>query len=210
MVVEGQDILLLAERCAYWSQASTLLVADLHLGKAEAMRELGAALPAEAILEGQLRQLSRAIEATKASRVLVLGDLLHARMGLTERMVRRVEAWREENAVTMQLVPGNHDREAERVAARWKLEVLEAVHSEGPFVFVHFPELAGDGFTWAGHHHPAVTLRRGADRLKLPCFRVGTRVAVLPAFSRFTAGGPFSPGAGERVFVIAEEHVVAL
>ncbi|MBS0195584.1 MAG: ligase-associated DNA damage response endonuclease PdeM [Planctomycetes bacterium] len=208
MAVRGHTFSLLHHRAAYWQEARTLLVADLHLGKADALRGLGAALPAAAILDSQLRQLDAAIAAADVARVLILGDLLHAPIGTTPDVIDRVAAWRQRHAsLCVSLVPGNHDRCITDAAHAWRIDLLEATHREGPFVFSHYPDLVEGAFVWAGHLHPAVSLRAGADRLKLPCFHVGPDVAVLPAFSRFTAGGPVRCSAGERVFVIADAHV---
>ena len=62
----------------------------------------------------------------------------------------------------------------------------------------------------AGHLHPTVVLRQRGDRLRLPCFHFGARVGVLPAFSTFTNGVVVQPERGDRVYVIAEQRVVAV
>ncbi len=85
---------------------------------------------------------------------------------------------------------------------------MPARHTEGAFSFVHDPEEAGTGFTWAGHMHPAVTLRSASDSIKMPCFHVGERVGVLPAFSTFTGGGSVRREKGDRVFGIGGGAVV--
>jgi metallophosphoesterase superfamily enzyme len=75
---------------------------------------------------------------------------------------------------------------------------------------VHHPKPARGGFTWAGHVHPVVSLRRGGDALRLPCFCVGKKMAVMPAFSRFTGGCAVECTQGERVFAVAEGGVLEL
>jgi hypothetical protein len=62
----------------------------------------------------------------------------------------------------------------------------------------------------AGHLHPTVVLRQRGDRLRLPCFHFGARVGVLPAFSTFTNGVVVQPERGDRVYVIAQQRVVAV
>jgi metallophosphoesterase superfamily enzyme len=52
-----------------------------------------------------------------------------------------------------------------------------------------------------------VPLDRGRFAPKLPCFHVGERVGVLPAFTRFAAGGVLRRRAGDRVFVVGEGRV---
>jgi metallophosphoesterase superfamily enzyme len=79
---------------------------------------------------------------------------------------------------------------------------------EGPFRFAHHPEPAPGRYVWAGHLHPTVRLGGGADRLRLPCFHLGREVGVLPAFSAFTGGQDVTRRAGERIYAVAERHVV--
>ena len=62
----------------------------------------------------------------------------------------------------------------------------------------------------AGHLHPTVVLRHRGDRLRLPCFHFGARVGTLPAFSTFTNGVVVQPERGDRVYVIAQQRVLAV
>jgi metallophosphoesterase superfamily enzyme len=49
---------------------------------------------------------------------------------------------------------------------------------------------AGGGRVILGHEHPAIGISDGvASHVKCPCFVVGTNFLVLPAFSRWAAGG---------------------
>jgi len=79
---------------------------------------------------------------------------------------------------------------------------------EGPFRFAHHPEPAIGRYSWAGHLHPVVRLSWGADRLRLPCFHLGTAVGILPAFSAFTGGVDMRRRPDERIFAIADDAVV--
>jgi metallophosphoesterase superfamily enzyme len=63
----------------------------------------------------------------------------------------------------------------------------------------------------AGHLHPGVVLAGpGLLREHLPCFWLTPRTAVLPAFGSFTGFGPVRPEPADRVFVIADDEVVAV
>ncbi|WP_395854889.1 hypothetical protein [Cystobacter fuscus] len=53
-------------------------------------------------------------------------------------------------------------------------------------------------------------LSSGADRLHLPCVHPGPKVGVLPTFGAFTGGVDMRAGAGERIFIIAEDAVEGL
>jgi DNA ligase-associated metallophosphoesterase len=195
------------QRCAWWGAASTLILSDLHLGKLETIAAAGAPMPV-GLLEAELARLVSACEITGARRVLVLGDFLHTGVGATDVVCDAFAAARGRMGASVEVVPGNHDRALARVAERCGVRVLAEVVEEGPFVFTHDAlrletrERRGR-VIWAGHEHPAVTLRRRSERIKLPAFVVCDRGVVLPAFSQFTAGGPVRGGG--RVFAIGEE-----
>lgn len=227
VTLEGEEVELLASRAAVWRRGvgvkgggglvgcggwggDVLLVSDLHLGKADAMRSFGSAVPAEAILRDELSRLEAAILTSGVSRVLVLGDLLHAPAGLSEMLVQTVKAWVEATGVTLEVIPGNHDRCLGRVAAAWKLVIHPPLLEEGPFMFTHDGAGAGGPFVWGGHVHPAVIVRNGGDRIRLPAFVVGPGAAILPAFSRFTAGVPMRTGGKDRVFGVCEGKVLEI
>lgn len=199
----------MSQRAVYWPARRTLLVADLHLGKSDAFRASGIAIPSDAGRE-VLRQVEEAIRESGAARVLVLGDLLHAPAGLTDELVESVGEWRRRQSAVFEIIPGNHDRRVERATEAWGMRLREGPVREGPFEFRHEPaESAEPGvYTWCGHLHPALVLASAADRLKLPAFLVGPRVGVLPACTPFAGGAPVRPGRGDRVYVIAEGNVV--
>lgn len=215
--VAGEDVDLLASRAAYWRGRSTLLVSDLHLGKVETFGAHGVGLP-EALAAQPLESLAGAVRATGAERVLVLGDLLHAGLGITPALVERVRAWIAISGVRVAVVPGNHDRAIERVREAWRLEVLGRVHTEGVFSFAHDPadcradgSAGGVGAWWCGHVHPVVGVRSAADSLRLACFWMrASGECVLPAFNVFTGGARIAPLAGDRVYAIADGRVVDL
>ncbi|MEZ6232769.1 MAG: ligase-associated DNA damage response endonuclease PdeM [Phycisphaerales bacterium] len=210
----GERLWLMPERAVWWPRRETLIVADLHLGKSQALRAGGAAVPA-GVLDESLARLTSAIERAGATRLLVVGDLLHAGIGLTPDLIDRVAAWRREFPGVVAVVPGNHDRSLARVRDAWGLEITDGIHVDAPLAFVHDPAtcenadaLPGVGFTWCGHVHPAVRIRGGGDAVKLPCFAIGPRLGLLPAFTRFAAGGGWSRASGWRTIAIAEERLI--
>ena len=48
---------------------------------------------------------------------------------------------------------------------------------------------------------------RDSDSLRTPCFVVGERQIVLPAFGEFTGGSLVSPGEGERALIATDRGV---
>jgi len=101
---------LLAGRGIYWPRHQALLVADLLLGKELVFRKSGLAIP-EGATQETLERLDRLLEATSARNLWILGDLFHARSGLSEQLEQWLVAWRQRHeAITIELVAGNHDR----------------------------------------------------------------------------------------------------
>lgn len=203
-----ERVTLWPERALGWGDA--VYVADLHWGKEASFRAHGVPLPGGMLAEG-LARLSALVARSACRRLVVLGDLVHDRAGLTEAVVDQVAAWRAAHAdLSVALVRGNHDRWAPELPAAWGVEELGASHDDGPFHLVHDPEPGAHArYTLGGHLHPVVALGGRADRLTLPCFLLGPTHGVLPAFNTFTRGARVSRRDG-RVFVVADGEVVAL
>ena len=207
--IAGEKLLLLAERAAYWPARKSLLVADFHLGKAATFRSAGIPLPPGTTSEN-VERLGRAIDRTGATRVVFLGDFLHAKQGRAESTFSRFAQWRESRAgVELTIVRGNHDKKAGDPPEAWGVRCIEAGERMGPFVMNHEPGAARGGYALAGHIHPAVRLSGcGDESLRLPCFWFGARYGVLPAFGAFTGTAEVRPRRGDQVFVIADEEVL--
>ena len=207
--LRGESFLLLPERALFWEREAALIVADVHLGKAAAFRAAALPLPGGTTSE-TLSRLGRAVERTGARRLLVLGDLLHARAGRAARTLAAVTAWRERHPdLDILLVRGNHDRNAGDPPDEWRFRCVDEPWREGPFAFRHHPEEDPDGYVLAGHIHPAVGLvGLGRQSETLPAFLFGGRLGLLPAFGGFTGGARVRPRRGDRVYVVAEDEVV--
>lgn len=212
-VIAGERVAFLSQRAVWWEGRRTLILADLHIGKAETLAAAGAALGG-GVLDETLSRINALMLLLKATRIIIVGDLLHAPAGLTPLLVARVREWRRSIGADIVVVPGNHDRRIEAVAREWDLGVTGSTLIEPPFGFVHDPvdvPPSADGHVWwVGHVHPCVWLGGRGDGLKLPCFIVSPRVVQLPAFSVFTSGVCVRPGPAERVHVIADGTVVPL
>src|SRR5512134_3710504 len=89
----GEHLVLMPERAIYWPAQSTLIVSDLHIGKAAAFRAAGVPVP-EQTTAPTLERLAAAVERTGATTILCLGDLLHAPSGRTPAALAAVADWR--------------------------------------------------------------------------------------------------------------------
>lgn len=209
-VVCGQRLTLLPERGIYWSDAETLLVADVHLGKAASFRAQGVPIPAGSTA-GTLERLSDLLTRTKARRLIVLGDLWHARSGRTAETMAQFSTWRSTHeAVEMILVEGNHDLRSGKLPHEWRTCEVSEPFEVGPFAMCHYPETSTEAsYRMAGHLHPGVLLEgRGKQSLRLPCFLFSQGGAILPAFGEFTGLALIDPEPRDRVFVLADQSVI--
>jgi uncharacterized protein len=208
--VGGVELQLLPGKAAWWPAERTLLVADAHIGKAVSFRRLGVPVP-EATTGGNLDALDALLAVHDAQRIVFLGDLLHSRRARDAATLDAVTAWREQRReLEWVLVRGNHDDRAGDPPLSWDVRCVDE-----PFVLpcapqlalCHHPQARGGAFVLAGHLHPCITVGRGIDRLRLPCFHFGANVGVLPAFGAFTGMHPIERVPGDRVFVVADNAV---
>src|SRR5581483_4670609 len=117
----NQHLCLLPDRAIFWPARQTLLLADVHLGKTASFRTLGIPVP-EGSTRKDLSRITHLIEQTRAARVIILGDLIHARHGRHPEIVDTLVAWRESHSsVRMTLVRGNHDRASGRIPREWNI-----------------------------------------------------------------------------------------
>jgi uncharacterized protein len=201
-VVAGQ-ISLLVERAVWIPDPGLMLLADAHIGKAQAFRRLGVPVP-ETTTAADLARMSDLLRRYRPRRLVFLGDLLHARHGRGDETFAAVCAWRASHAdLPMTLVRGNHDSRAGDPPPDWDLDIVDEPWCLDGWALCHHPQEVAGHFALAGHVHPCVTVGRGTDRLRLPCFQLGARRCVLPAFGSFTGMHAIRREVDDRVAVVA-------
>ena len=210
----GEWLHLLPERAVWWAAAGILLVADVHLGKAATFRALGQPVPG-GTTAANLRRIETLAERLRPSRLVVLGDFLHAREALRPSVIEAIAGWRaRQPGLRCTVVEGNHDRRAGALPAGLDIESAPDPLRLAPFVLTHGdqrPDATAGGYRLAGHLHPAYVLRgRAGERLRLPCFLFGAAGAILPAFGEFTGQADVAPGPNDRVFVVGDGRVWAV
>ena len=209
----GASLHLLPQRAVWWPAERTLLVADAHIGKAVSFRRLGVPVP-RGTTGDTLDRLSELIDAHDAARVVFLGDLLHSRHAFAAGTMAAFATWRERHARTeLVLVRGNHDDRAGDPPPALGVRCVDepfSLASAPMLALCHHPAPQAGRYVLAGHEHPCAHIGRGIDRLRLPCFHLGDRVGVLPAFGAFTGMHAIDRAPGDRVFVVADNALHAL
>lgn len=209
--LDGERVTLLAERALYWPRERTVFVADVHLGKAAAFRAGGVPLP-RGSTAADLARLTRVLERTGASRIVVLGDFIHAKAGRVPALAEAFARWRIQHAaIDVMLVRGNHDARAGDPPAAWNVGCVDEPFALPPFLACHRITQPATGYALCGHVHPGVRVHgSGEQSARLPCFVLGARRAILPAFGRFTGLADVLPAPRERIVVIAGRELFAL
>lgn len=203
----GETLWLLAGKAIYWPARKMLLVADIHFGKATAFRSLGVPVP-HGTTSDNLRALEQLIDTFACKEIVFLGDFLHARAAHAPATLAAMQDWRARHpALRLTLVRGNHDLHAGDPPASLGITMVDEPHRVGPFALCHHPELETEGYVLAGHVHPVFHLRAARETLRLPCFLLGPRRAMLPSFGAFTGGHAIKPLPDELVYVTADAAI---
>ena len=210
------DIVLLAGRAAFLPKTSTVVCSDIHLGKAATFRHAGMPIP-EGSAQHDLKRLSQIIQFCKAQRLVITGDLFHARSGCTAQVLDEFRSFCEQHDTQVTLVVGNHDQSLGKRFRPYEIgiERCEKEIIEPPFRFVHNQPIERDDqtthFTIAGHIHPKVTISgSGRDRLTCRCFAATDRVLILPAFGSFTGGTPLANTDQMSIWLARDDDVFHL
>lgn len=185
----GEKLTLTNQRALYWSDQETLILSDLHLGKAAHFRKSGIAIPTQT-MEADLLRLEKLMKHYRPGRVAIVGDLIHA--GTNSETAHFASLTQVFASTKFILIRGNHDRVSANQLRTLGIGGIYDQYRLGTIWLVHEQPTGNSSFTHpaiSGHIHPGVVLQLPSrQRLKFPCFVVSKRqgVLILPAFSRFT------------------------
>lgn len=165
----------------------TAVIADVHLGYEWARGAGGDCLPAHSLAETRTK-LARLLDRAAIARLVVAGDLVESATFCrrTAEDVRALDRWLGARGVALIALAGNHDpRQVPPLPETREVDGWTIGHGHRP---IPAPRVI------SGHLHPALR----TEGLSAPCFLVGPRSIVLPAFSTNAAGwnvaaGPVPP-----------------
>lgn len=200
---------LLPEKALWLKGRKTLLMADLHFGKINHFRKSGIPVPTKAN-DKNTETLISVLQLTKPDRVIFLGDLFHSHYNEEWEVLGQIR--KHFVQCSFELVLGNHDILSAVQYERHAMKCYVNELREGGLILTHEPmNVVPVGFyNLAGHLHPGVRLRgTGKQSVALPCFHFGKHQGILPAFGSFTGIACIVPKKEDRVFVIAEDKIIA-
>lgn len=176
----GQHFTLLPQKIAYWQEQDTLLVADVHAGKASHFRKNGIPLTTDLLLN-DLNVLLHVTKSLNPRKIVFLGDLYHSNFNLENQLI---DSWLSELNPEIELILGNHDKHSYRSS---NLTCVEPYEING-IMLCHEP-LETEQMHICGHLHPSYTLSgKAKQNIKMPAFYISKTQLILPAFGSVNGG----------------------
>lgn len=205
----GEKVKLMPKKALWFKKHKTVLMADLHFGKINHFRKAGIAVPARAN-DKNAENLISVLQETKPERLIFLGDLFHSHYNEDWEVLGQIR--KHFVNCSFELVLGNHDILSEVQYERHNMKFyLNELQFEN-LILTHEPmeEIPENKYNLCGHLHPGVNLRgAGKQSITLPCFYFGKQQAILPAFGSFTGLARVVPKKDDRIYVIAENKIIA-
>jgi DNA ligase-associated metallophosphoesterase len=203
----NEELMLTDQRAIYWPAENTLILSDLHLGKAAHFRKHGIPLPTT-VNERDLFRLQNLLSHNRPRHLIIVGDLIHAGNNKEVLSFRNLTAQHPKTQIT--LIKGNHDRHTSKQLAELGiatcLDSLQFKH----IYFSHLPQ-CGCVATISGHIHPGVEIHLPYKKyMRLPCYVVTDNQLILPAFSLFTGLDTYAVPQGATCYAIFKEHILAI
>ncbi|MDZ7850857.1 MAG: metallophosphoesterase [Halodesulfurarchaeum sp.] len=176
------------DRAVWLPERGTLVLADVHLGRARSSR-VDLPIGSHANI---LERLDALLDRHDAEQVVIAGDLVHdfdsVSLTVAETVAEIVDLVEDRDA-DLVVTAGNHDTGLDRVTS---IETVDGYRIDRETVVHHgheIPETEASRYI-IGHDHPAITIE-GSRRpcyLNCPDQYEGCSVLVLPAFSRVAVG----------------------
>jgi DNA ligase-associated metallophosphoesterase len=209
--IAGIELTLLGDRGVYWNAQQTLLIADTHFGKEATFRRHGVPVPRGSTI-GTLKTIAQMLDRTEAKRMVILGDMFHARSSLSRDVCESLDAFMNRYGnIEFTLVRGNHDAQVGQLPDRWPIEVIESGKIEDGIALAHHPGAKPDDaeLLMCGHLHPSIQFKSATDRVgKLPCFWLHEGCLVLPAVGEFTGTHHIPLGNKDRAWIVLEDELL--
>jgi DNA ligase-associated metallophosphoesterase len=205
-IVAGETVFLLPQKVLWWPAAKTLIVADVHWGKAGHFRRHGMAIPARATARSEER-LTEVVALTHPEKVIFAGDLFHSEHNAE---VAAFADWAARYPhIELHLVLGNHDILGTDFYEKCRLQIhLESLFMP-PFIIAHDALSTAGGLVIHGHIHPGIKLHGAARQtIAVPCFALDKKRLILPAFGAFTGCFWLQKPAFLELYAVGDEEVI--
>ncbi|MEM9371630.1 MAG: ligase-associated DNA damage response endonuclease PdeM [Pseudomonadota bacterium] len=182
--LDGVVLTALPSGALWWPSKRLLVVADLHLGRAERIARAGGTLLPPYETTETLDRLDAEIGQRNPRLVISLGDSfddLAAARNLGEEIVTRLDRMAAGRRVIW--IAGNHDPGPVNLpGTHLDHAVIDGVH------FRHIAEPGRGDAEVSAHYHPKAQVTVKNRRISRRCFLLSGRRVILPAFGTYTGG----------------------
>lgn len=207
VVINGEHLQIFASKVVFHHESQSLIISDLHIGKAAHFRANAIPIPTIANKENFWR-LVEAIEKVNPRKLIFLGDLSHSKWNTEWDDFK--DFLKQYDTVEKLLIKGNHDILHSKEYEEAGINVMPFWRT-GKVLWTHEPIDSEEFYVISGHLHPAVRLVGSAKQsLRLPCFCFGERQGYIPAFGQFTGTALYQPKEGDQIWVIANDSLVKI
>lgn len=198
----------LPQKVLWIKSLETLLIADLHFGKAAHFRKSGIPIP-EPIHASDLERLGQLHLELEPKHTFFLGDLFHS---VWNDQWEVLDGFLSQFSKTsFHLIRGNHDILAPGIYAKSIFQIHEEPFQWGSFLLSHEPmeNVPEDLLNVCGHIHPGIFLRgKARQSIRVPCFYKSKNLLILPSFGNFTGFALVNPKEKDQIWAIAGEKVI--
>jgi len=215
------------DKSVWLEKEKILVIADLHLGYEEMLREQGVFIPKTQYKEiiSELEKIFSVVG--KMKEIIILGDLKHEFGTISS------QEWKEtldlidflkKKTGKIILIKGNHDNYLINILKKQNIKLVD-FYIKDNLAFIHghklFPEVLNRKikYLFVGHMHPAISIREGVKSEIYKCFLVGKfknkELVILPSFFPLVEGADvsientnlaFKPNLKEfEVYVVGDE-----
>jgi uncharacterized protein len=186
--VTGLKGVLLPQKALYFPDIHTLVVADIHLGKAAYFQENAYAIT-DKTEQADMQLLLQLVTEYHIRKLLILGDLFHHGYHHGRAMFDDFAGKMWDKNASIIWILGNHDKVT---GVADSVQLMDRYDTSG-ICFIHDASTMKNKNTdntskWiiSGHEHPAVLLKGKSGQLKLPAFVQTERGLIMPSFGFFT------------------------
>lgn len=198
----------LPQKALWIKDLETLLIADLHFGKAAHFRKSGIPIP-EPIHAVDLERLGLLHSRLKPIHTFFLGDLFHSIWNDQWEVLDHFLS--QFSDTSFHLIRGNHDILSPGIYAKSIFQIHEEPFQWGNFLLSHEPmeNVPGELLNVCGHIHPGIFLRgKARQSVRVPCFFKSKNLLILPSFGNFTGLALVNPTEKDQIWAVAGEKVI--
>lgn len=206
--VQSHTFILLPQKAIFWKEKKTIIISDLHLGKASHFRKHGIAIP-KISANKDLEKLHNLISAYTPETIIFLGDLFHS--DYNKEWENFIQLRNHFSTINFVLIKGNHDLIKLHHFSENNIAVYDSLYID-KILFSHEKEKNKNyHFQFYGHIHPGIKIK-GSGKLSvtLACFAQLGNTLLMPAFGELTGLYIIDRNDYDKVFAIAEEKIYAI